>query len=287
MSIYSGRADLCDLIMMQKHRTESGSDKKEDLEQARILYSDELECFEIFKKKTGGVIHQMLKVEVTENNQELLAQKCPAFKVYTFETEKEDKRFKSGKRKEVFYNYEYNGEKYPNLKELNKKFGGIYIPIDIHFNTLLDIIPYYPYVVAMANMAPDHSEVYISSVSEVIEQRNAGIKCGVDPTFWEYYAKRLQDHYKTVVLRYFMPEGEQIEEIEFDDEGNGKTKYPINYNLDIDFVDDDSIKIHYSDVKVIDYDQGLIKVHKFDLPKRSNKLKIKYYKKPEFKLYLN
>ena len=152
---------------------------------------------------------------------------------------------------------------------------------------MLDIIPYYPYVVAMANMAPDHSEVYISSVSEVIEQRNAGIKCGVDPTFWEYYAKRLQDHYKTVVLRYFIPEGEQIEEIEFDDEGNGKTKYPINYNLDVDFADDDDINIHYSDVKVLDYNQGLIKVHKFDLPKRSNKLKIKYYKKPEFKLYLD
>ena len=286
MSIYSGKCDLCDLIMMQKHRTESGSDKKEDLEQARILYSDELECFEIFKKKTDGVIHQMLKVEVTENNRNLVAKRCSAFKVYTFETEKDDKRFKSGKKKEVTYNYEYNGEKYSSLKALNKKFGGIYITIDIHFNTLLDIIPYYPYIVSMANMTPEHSKVYISNMPETIESRNRGLQYGIEPTVWEYYTRRLQEHYRTVVLRYFMPEEEQIEEIEFDSEGNGKTKYPINYNQDIDFIDSNK-NFYYSAIKVIDYNQGLIKIHELDLPKSGNKLKIRYYKKPEFKLYLD
>ena len=56
MSRFSGKCDLFDHMCMEKHRTKDGSDKKEDLEKASVLYSDPVECFEIFKKKTGGVL---------------------------------------------------------------------------------------------------------------------------------------------------------------------------------------------------------------------------------------
>ena len=49
MSQFSGKCDLFDTLMLQKYRTKTGSDDKKDLKESHILYSDELECFTIFK----------------------------------------------------------------------------------------------------------------------------------------------------------------------------------------------------------------------------------------------
>ena len=120
MSRWSGKCDLYDTIMMLHHRTKDGSDKKEDLDKASVLYSDELECFNEFKEKTGGVIHQHQKIKVTLLNQELVEKKCKSFKIIKHTKEVEDKRFKETKRTDTYYTYEYWGKEYKDLKELNK-----------------------------------------------------------------------------------------------------------------------------------------------------------------------
>ena len=57
MSKFSGKCDLYDHIMMEKTYPDSKN--------PNILISNELECFEIFKKRTGGKLYQHLKIELT------------------------------------------------------------------------------------------------------------------------------------------------------------------------------------------------------------------------------
>ena len=185
--------------MMQKHRTSTGSAKPEDLKEARVLYSDELECFEIFKEKTGGVIHQHKRVEVTEYNQNFVAQQCKWFQVNPVQDEVPAET-KKGKKPKQRYTYYYFGKEYLTLKSLNKH--GVYITLDIHFDTLLDIIPYYPYVVSMSSCDKDHQEIYIADKSEVITERDNGLKYGY-LNMWEFYTKALQRHYLAVCEDYY------------------------------------------------------------------------------------
>ena len=81
MSWASGKCDLFNHLSFCKMRTIDGSDKKEDLDKARVLYSDEMECFKIFKQRTGGVLHQHKRIEVTEHNQDFVAKKCGNFEI--------------------------------------------------------------------------------------------------------------------------------------------------------------------------------------------------------------
>ena len=162
MSIWSGKCDLADHISMMKHRTKDGSDKKEDLDKARVLYSDDMECFEIFKKRTGGVIYQQVKLELTKFNI--------------------DKEIEINEHLEKFVNengktiYKYYGQEFKTLKSLNKY--GYYIKKEIHFQTLLDIIPYYPYIVTICCSNEGKETVVISSESfvesEYMEHREYG-----------------------------------------------------------------------------------------------------------------
>ena len=129
MSRWVGKSDLFDTIMMQHFRCENGSDKKEDLDKARVYYSDELECFNEFKKKTGGVIYQHQQVIITEQNQILIEKKCSNFKVIEHIKEVEDKRYKDNKKKETTYTYEYYG------KEYTSQTYGYYAITDTHIAT--------------------------------------------------------------------------------------------------------------------------------------------------------
>ena len=287
MSMFSGKCDLADTIMMQHFRTKSGSDKKEDLEKTNGYYSDELECFNEFKKKTGGVIYQHQQVIVTEQNQSLIEKKCSNFKVIEHIKEVEDKRYKNNKKKETTYTYEYYGKEY-SLKELNKK--GVYITKEIHFDTILDIIPYYPYLVTTMCSNEDKMTVFISQESFVDSEERKMLNVGYESTMYEYYRKELQKHYIEVVQRYYTPKQENIifELVKFDENRVGKTQYPIDDRFEVKWFFKDKSITHWTNPKVVDYKEGLIEISKEDYDSYLGKeCYIKYckYEKPRLYLY--
>ena len=288
MSVFSGKCDLCDTIMMQHFRCNNGSDKKEDLDKARVYYSDELECFNEFKKKTGGVIYQHQEIKVTEQNQSLIEKKCTKFKVIEHIREVEDKRYKDNKKKEIIYTYEYYDKEYKTLKELNKK--GVYITKEIHFNTILDLMPYYPYIVTTIVSSDEKMTVFISQESFVDSEERKLLNAGYESTMSNYYRKELQKHYIEVVQRYYTPKQENIifELIKFDENRLGKTQFPIDDRFEVKWFFKDKSIPHWTDPKVIDYKKGLIEISEQDYSSFIGKeCYIKYCKYEKPRLYLD
>ena len=148
MSIYSGKCDLCDHIAgMGGWYDKNGNPVKMGDPNVEAYYSDEMQDFLAFKKETGGVLHQHKKMTVTKWNHDEAKKWCPELEIIEHKKTVVDNRQKSGLRTETYYTYKYFNKEY-TLKELNKK--GVWITIDIHFNTLLDLIPYYPYLITYA-----------------------------------------------------------------------------------------------------------------------------------------
>ena len=255
MSMFSGKCDLFDHIMGTAGWYDRDGKPVKMGEGSGAYYSDEYRDFLEFKKKTGGVLHQHRVLTVTPWNQDEAAKLCPELEVIEHTKIVPDKRQKSGQREEVYYTYKYWGKEY-TLKELNKR--KVYITIDIHFDTLLDLIPYYPYIVTMSC----GNTVYISSQSYVDEMLENYFEHGYYSDFWQRYKKKLQDHYREVVLTYYNPEGrENEEEITFTKEiaedGTekyiGKTLYPIDENFDLEWRWDDGLKhSHWTSPKRVD-----------------------------------
>lgn len=261
MSCFSGRCDLFDHMMMEKM-----------YDKGNVKVSDEYECFEIFKKRTGGVIHQHYKVEVNKYNCENILQKCPQLKVI-------DKDL-----------YEYWGKQY-TLKQLNKH--GVYVQYDIHFNTLLDLIPYYPYVVTMCSGDIDHETVFIANESEVDRNIAIYLKNGFNIATLDHYKKELQKHYKDVVLRYFNPEGRVVCEVldlecldESIDIHNFKLKYPIDINHKIEVARTQHDWI-YGSVKIVDANNGIVDISNVWPHENVDLMIVQYVKKVKFPLYLD
>lgn len=191
MSKFSGRCDLYDHMLMEKmYPSESNPN---------ILEADEFECFEIFKKRTNGVIYQHQKVEVTENNQDFVAANCKQFEITTQTITVPDRRCKGRVRVTKLYSYTYYGKEYPTLKELNKK--EVYITIPIKFETILDLIPYYPYVISFCASDAEGETVYIANKSETDYRVESCLKYGSSLEFIYYFRKILQNHYIEVVNR--------------------------------------------------------------------------------------
>jgi hypothetical protein len=203
MSKFSGKCDLYDHISgLGGWYDKDGNQVQFGQEGVGVYYSDEYKDFLAFKEKTGGVIHQHIKVIVDEYNQDEVEKKLPdSFKVLRHKELVEDKRCKEGKKEVTTYTYIYYNKEYKTLKELNKH--GVYVTIDIHFDTILDLIPYYPYIVSMCCYSEDKAVVYISDESFVIEERNRHYKNGYFSNFWEHYTKELQNHYIDIVNEYF------------------------------------------------------------------------------------
>ena len=228
MSRYSGCCDLYDHISgLGGWFDKDGKPVK--FGKASRYYSDEMLDFIEFKRQTGGVIHQHKKVKVSKWNQEDVKNHCPGFN-FTKHTRKiPDKRCKSGFREETYYTYTYYGKEYTSLKELNKK--NIYITIDIHFDTLLDLIPYYPYIVSACSHNSDSSPesyVFISEKPYPIEQRDERLKTGglIDYSF-QRYQRDLNEHFRDVVLEYYNPAGrEQTESLTVHEENGRKFVRP-------------------------------------------------------------
>lgn len=282
MSVFSGKCDLCDHIMMYKHRTKEGSDRPEDLEKAHVYYSDEMECFQEFMKRTGGVLHQHKCLTVTEFNRSLIEKLNPSFKVLKHTRQVADKRTKTGTREEVYYTYEYYGKEY-TLKEINKR--KVYITVDIKIKTLLDLIPYYPYIVSTCwcNGEDEKETIYISDRSFVEEEYDKHLQWGYESEMINHYRNELQDHYRSVVLRYFNPEGKIVtEKVFFDEHHRATTNYPIDSNFDIEW----DIKPCWTHPRIID--GQTIEIHPTDYELMNPKTAtITYVRLEPYKLYLD
>ena len=124
MSRFSGKCDLFDSMM--------------------IGHEDELEAFNTFKEKTGGVLYQYRKVKVTESNRDWVAKHADL----SWSNHTVEKTEKNGDKNEILATeYCYYNKPFESLKKLNKN--GVYVKMEIHFNSILDLIPYYPYVPAV------------------------------------------------------------------------------------------------------------------------------------------
>lgn len=294
MGKYSGRYDLYDKIMMQHFRTAEGSDKEEDLDKARVYYSDEYECFNEFKEATSGTIYQHKKIEVNLDNQNMVASMCKNFEVIELPLEENQRKPR--------YNYKYYTREYKSLKEINKQ--GVYITLEIHFNTILDLIPYYPYIASVMVSNEGKKIIYISDEPYTIEERDRMLKFGHSGSLnmYEYYTKQLQEHYVEVVQRYYTPNPNvlEYEEVEFEAKSffadepivyYGKLKNKIDPRFPVKWYWEENgrevIKDHWSDPEVIDYEKGIIKAHKYNIEHYGNKMVVKYYIYQTPKKYLD
>ena len=106
MSEYSGRYDLFDHIAgMGGWFDKDGNEVKFGQENVNVYYSDELRDFEAFKKATGGVMYQNVKIGVDEYNQDFIKKHCNHFDYIKTVNEVTDKRCKEGKKEIVSYEY--------------------------------------------------------------------------------------------------------------------------------------------------------------------------------------
>lgn len=268
MSKFSGKCDLYDHIMMMKNYP------KED--NPNVLISDEMECFELFKEATGGVIYKGVNIQVNEYNQKLISELCEYF---TFEALP-----KASPRHKQRYVYKYFGQEL-TLKQLNKQ--GVYVAIPINFETLLDIIPYYPHIIVCAFSQDGKQRITISDKSFVDSQISDALKFGRFP--YIDYKKELQKHYVDVVNRYFNPEGRKVTktfQITPDlDLTHFELSESLDYNWDIEVVRDRHFWI-YSSPKIIDVEKGIIDISKVWPGELIEQITLTYVRKPERKLYL-
>lgn len=266
MSKFSGKCDLYCHIAGQGGWYDRNGNPVKMGEGSGPYYSNEMNDFLAFKKATGGVIYQHMKIKVDPWNQDLVEKKCPGFKVNKHTKTISDKRTKKGEKEITYYTYTYYGKEYDTLKDLNKKH--VYITKEIKFNTLLDIIPYYPYIVSSCCSSDGKQTVFISSQSYVDEQEETALQYGRESSMVAYYRKELQDHYREVVLRWFNPtDREVIEKVHFDknEEGRylGKVKYPIDENFDLNFgfmMNSITPKSHWTSPKIYDAKNGIVEI---------------------------
>ena len=290
-SVYSGKCDLYSWISgLGGYYDKNGNPVSFNDPNVHCYFSDEYRDFLEFKKQTDGVIHQHKKIKVDEFNQDLVAKHCSQFEIIEHKGQAPDKRMKNGVREETTYTYKYWNKEY-TLKELNKH--GVFITIDIHFDTILDLIPYYPYLVVCGSHGDGKSYIVISNEPFPIEERDDHYRCGHDSKMWERYNKVLQDHYREIVLRYFNPEGrEHIEELTFDENRQAKVSKPIDFNFDVEWYFDGESKSHWCSPKVADYENGIIEMSISDYGTDKyegflgHTMKVKYVEAKEHDIYL-
>ena len=187
MSSYTGKCDLFDHI-----NTLGIKDKSK--------YSNELEyelyCFNLFKQRTGGVIYQKFKLElnpfnidkeILDRNNDFILSKTEK-KVY-----KPDKRVKGGQKVVTEYVYNYLGEEYTSLQELNNK--GYYALRRIHFDSIFDIIPYYSFIISVLSSDESSEMVYISNEDYNDETYFSFRKSGIDTDSVEARKNNLIAHF--------------------------------------------------------------------------------------------
>ena len=299
MSIFSGKCDLYDHISgCAGWYDKDGNSVKFEDENVHVLYSDEYRDFLEFKKKTGGVLHQHQKVKVTEWNQdEVVKQLKGQFEIIKHENVTEDKRYKDKQRNKIIYTYKYWGKEYTSLKELNKH--GVWVTIDIYFHSILDIIPYYPYIVTTACCNEGKETIFISKESFVISERDDYYSYGHFSDSWQWYNKKLQNHYFEICRDYLCYKLEErtkvipldLSKMECPEEpGTGdymlRVEDEIDFNHNIEFIwEDEKCHTHWTSPKqsgdhdIIISHQDIENYLKEDIKKGT--VKIKYVAVPE------
>lgn len=186
MSRFSGTYDLYDFVF--SHQDGEG----------------EMKSFNEFKEKTGGKIYQYFEMELTESNIDTEIKLCND-PLMLSKREVPSEQGTSRKRRKPKFIYTYFGKEYDSLKKINKHH---YITKkEIRFETLLDIIPYYPHAVSMSYTTKDSTYVVISDKSYVDISYENSRKYGYVNELHYYYTKELQNHYISVVKRYFLGHG--------------------------------------------------------------------------------
>ena len=294
MSRYSGKCDLADHIAgTGGWYDKNGNPVKFGDPGVGAYYSDEMKDFIAFKEKTGGKLYQHRVITVTPWNYKEVEELTEGqFKAIPHTEIVEDKRLKEGKREKTTYTYKYWGNEYTSLKELNKN--KVYFTETIEFKTLLDLIPYYPYLVSACVSTESKTTVYITKHSFVDDEYEDHLRNGWRSNMWRYFKKELQDHYRDVVLRYFNPEGrEHTEKIIFEPIiEDGETKYigytskPIDENFYVTWHWENERKSFWCSPIVLDYKTGKIELSKQDYEQFGSTMLVDYVEKTEYKLVL-
>ena len=235
MSRFSGKCDLADDFFMNEELI-----RKENPELTEVT---DMDLFNYFKKVTGGVLYQHYNIEhVTDDNKLFVKEHCENFDYKTVE-----KTTPSGKvKKETIYTY--YGREYTE-KELKKK-GGVFIKLEIHFDTLLDLIPYFPYLITMMTADKDGEIIYITRESYVDTQYKKLLDSGFETKMYDYYKKELQNYTRDITLKYFNPIGREVAEtLEFDENRQAKTSHQIDYNFEPKRL---TTKSHWTSPKIVD-----------------------------------
>lgn len=273
MSLFSGKCDLCDHIMMMKTYPKESN--------PNVLVSDEKECFEIFKARTGGQIYQYIKVPVTRRNIDFLikaSEKRSPGSAWNLKVE-EVENPKTGKKQT---RYHYMGETYKTLASLNQH--GYYYTKTIAFDTLLDIIPYYPYTISMMTSSDGKETVFISTKSFVDFEEEERLEYGYESEMGRYYRKHLQDHYIEVCHRYFNTDGREVVEICPVVDGIATTEHDIDGDWPIEVQRDRHPYVYSAPTKIDDRHCDVSKVWPEE---KMDHIMLKYIKRGEQKLYLD
>ena len=299
MSRFSGKCDLADYIAGKGGwYDKEGTPITFGQKGISVYYSDEMKDFEAFKKETNGVLYQHHKIEVDEYNFKFVKDHCPEFDYYEEKNLAKDKRTKSGEKEIQYYKFKYWDHEYFSFKKLNKQ--GVYITTEIHFDTILDLIKYYPYIVT----AVYDNKVFISNRSYVDKNYEENLEFGSEG-LKEFYDQKLAKHYFEVCRDYLCYKLEERTKIipicclsknlemgsnYYISVGTDK----IDYNHPIEYVwEDDAHHSFWSSPKY--YNETLIELSAQDVENflkeyiEKRKVKIKYVKmlEEDFPLILN
>lgn len=298
MSRLSGKCDLYDSLSFCVMRNKDGKIMEKGFaepDSGNVLYSDIYECFEKFKEETGGVLHRHVKIDrISEYNQDNVAKMCPELEIIPHTAVVEDKRCKSGQKEITSYTYKYWGKEYKSLKELNKK--GIYIDDPIYFDSILELLPYLPYLVgAMAFDGESGKKiVWIGNESFAESEHRDMLRSGYSSNSIHYYRKQLAQLYFDVCKDYLCYKLDErtviskIENLERNAEGNYllKLSNDIDSNHPIYYIwDDNTIHSHWTSPKIVGKD--VLELSKADVENflkddiHNSTIKIKYVKLPD------
>ena len=236
MSSVSSKYDLLDLISGMGGWYDKDGNPTDGKNTTGPLFSDIMRDFEAFKKRTGGILHQSIKVKVDEWNKDYVKSHCKGFDFIKHTEIRDDKRCKEGKKEYSYYTYLYYNKEYKDLKELNKK--GVYIVKKIYFNTILELIPFLPYVPAV--VASDENKTYVEIARESqIEKHFKNDLFDNSEIFCYHDRKNLSKLTQDIILNYMSDYKERTIEQEFKIEKEND-KYivhlekPIDYNFEIE-----------------------------------------------------
>ena len=191
MSRLSGKSDLYDTVCFCDPTPEEGKGYRN---------YDLYRGFEVFKQKTGGMIHQKIRIQVDDYDIQREIERGTKTLVRWVETvERDDKRTKSGKRIIEIPHYKYYGKEC-SLSEINRI--GYYATRDIKFDDLLELLPFLPYIVGVMASDPDGMYIEIGQESYSEQHAKESVRYENSSFLDQYYRKELADLYREVCKHY-------------------------------------------------------------------------------------